>query len=149
MNRFLFTLMTLGLILGCTTTEGEEQRQSSSTANPQPPQLDSTRTWASYELSDLEARSAENEGPWLEFLRVPSLFSGLYQLPAGGKDRQRPHRDDEVYYIIKGRATLRVDGQDQPVKPGSIIYVKADIGHRFHSIQEDLEVLVFFSSTGN
>ena len=50
-----------------------------------------------------------------------------------------------MYYIIKGKGVLRVDGDDQPVKGGSIVYVKADIEHQFHSIEEDLTMLVFFA----
>jgi len=32
------------------------------------------------------------------------------------------------------------------VQPGSVIYVKAGVSHRFHSIKEELNVLVFFST---
>jgi mannose-6-phosphate isomerase-like protein (cupin superfamily) len=31
------------------------------------------------------------------------------------------------------------------VKAGAVLYVAAHVEHRFHSIEEDLEVLVFFS----
>ena len=48
--------------------------------------------------------------------------------------------------MISGRATLEVDGQRQPVGSGSILYVAADVEHRFVEIEEALEVLVFFAS---
>jgi quercetin dioxygenase-like cupin family protein len=41
---------------------------------------------------------------------------------------------------------LKVGAADQPVQPGSLVFVKAGIEHRFHSIKEPLNVLVFFSS---
>lgn len=93
---------------------------------------------------DLDATTAGGE-PWLEFLRVADLRVGLYVLPAGGSDPQSPHAEDEVYHVIRGRATLSVDGEDLAVVPGSVVYVAAGVDHRFHSITEELEVLVFFA----
>jgi mannose-6-phosphate isomerase-like protein (cupin superfamily) len=34
---------------------------------------------------------------------------------------------------------------DQPVEPGSLVFVAAHVPHRFHSMTEDLTVLVLFS----
>ena len=36
---------------------------------------------------------------------------------------RRPHAEDEVYYVISGRATVRVDGRDSAVSPGSVVFV--------------------------
>jgi mannose-6-phosphate isomerase-like protein (cupin superfamily) len=104
------------------------------------------KVWEAFELSDIAAEREKSGRPWLEFLKVPTLNSGLYVLAAGAEDPQGPHDEDELYYIISGRAVLRVAGEDQAVQPGSIIYVKAHIEHSFHSITEELQVLVFFSS---
>lgn len=94
---------------------------------------------------DLLAQHAQHGKPWLEFLRVNALSMGMYRLPAGGSDPQQPHAEDEVYYVTAGRARIRVGGADYPVAPGSIVYVPARVEHRFHSITEDLTVLVFFA----
>ncbi|HEY3280388.1 MAG TPA: cupin domain-containing protein [Gemmatimonadales bacterium] len=80
-----------------------------------------------------------------EFLRVPALSAGWYVLPAGGGDPQRPHREDELYYVAAGRGAIRVGAEDRPVAPGTIVYVPAGQGHRFHSITEELRVLVVFA----
>jgi quercetin dioxygenase-like cupin family protein len=80
-----------------------------------------------------------------EFLRVPALSAGLYVLPPGGTDPQQPHREDEMYYVIAGRAVFRVAGQDHLVGSGSVLFVKAGVEHRFHAIAEELTVLVFFA----
>src|ERR1700730_5521862 len=77
-----------------------------------------------------------------EFLRVPSISAGLYTLPAGSIDTQQPHTEDEIYYVISGRAAFRAGTEERSVQAGSIIYVKARVEHRFHSISEDLRVLV-------
>jgi mannose-6-phosphate isomerase-like protein (cupin superfamily) len=97
-----------------------------------------------FALADLAARRAEADQPYLEFLRVPDLSVGLYVLPAGGVDRQRPHTEDEVYYVIAGRARFTVGGEEQDVRAGSILFVRATLAHRFHDIEEDLVVLVAF-----
>ncbi len=98
-----------------------------------------------FELSNLLTDQKRSGRPYLEFLRVPALSAGLYCLPAGGVDRQKPHAEDEVYYVVSGRGMSRVGAEDQAVQPGSIVFVGAGIEHRFHSISEDLTLLVFFA----
>ncbi len=98
-----------------------------------------------FALSDVLAARDRAGKAYLEFLRVPALSAGVYHLPAGGTDPQRPHREDEVYYVVAGRATIRVGGEDRLVQPGSFVYVAAEVPHRFHSITEDLSVLVLFA----
>jgi mannose-6-phosphate isomerase-like protein (cupin superfamily) len=92
----------------------------------------------------LDARERSNRA-YLEFLRVPALSAGLYVLPAGGVDPQKPHGEDEVYYVIRGRGKVRVGDEDRDVEAGSIIFVPARVEHRFHTILEDLTLLVFFA----
>ena len=98
-----------------------------------------------FELSHLIDQQNQSEQNYLEFLRVPSLSAGLYMLPAGAVDTQEPHTEDEIYYVISGRASILVDQESRPVEAGSLIFVKANIEHRFHSITEDLRVLVLFA----
>jgi mannose-6-phosphate isomerase-like protein (cupin superfamily) len=101
--------------------------------------------WAAFRLRDVAERRTQSGDPWLEFFKTSTLRTGLYVLPAGGRDDQQPHTQDEVYHIVRGRGVLKVDGEDLPVEPGSVVYVRAGIDHRFHSIAEELEVLVFFA----
>ena len=83
--------------------------------------------------------------PYLEFLREPSMSLGVYTLPVGGVDLQQPHTEDEVYYVVHGRAMIRVGDEDSHIQPGSIIFVAANVPHHFHDIIEELSVLVFFA----
>jgi mannose-6-phosphate isomerase-like protein (cupin superfamily) len=98
-----------------------------------------------FELSDLIKRRDQSNTSYLEFLRVSSLSLGLYVLAAGATDPQQPHSEDEVYYVVSGRASILVDTESRPVESGSIIFVKAGVEHRFHTITEDLTLLVFFA----
>src|SRR5213593_942175 len=76
-----------------------------------------------HEVTDLlEARRRRGEA-YLEFLRVASMSCGLYELPRGGEDKQSPHAEDEVYYVVRGRARIRVRGEDREVRPGSFVFV--------------------------
>ena len=109
---------------------------------------DENLTFAVFEIDELEAARAEQGGPWMEFLRVPDLFAGVYTLPAGGTDGQSPHAADEVYYVVSGAATVEVDGDRRPVRAGSVIFVKKEADHRFLDITEELTLLVFFATPG-
>jgi mannose-6-phosphate isomerase-like protein (cupin superfamily) len=70
---------------------------------------------------------------------------GIYRLAAGAIDPQRPHAEDEIYYVIEGRGSIRVGREDGSLAPGSLVFVPAHLEHRFHSITEDLTLLVFFA----
>lgn len=102
-----------------------------------------------FELAELNAERSAGGKRYLEFLRVPALSAGFYALPANGTDQQTPHQQDEIYYVISGcaRMTIALKGQapeDRPVVAGTVIFVEAGAEHRFHSIEEDLVVLVVF-----
>jgi mannose-6-phosphate isomerase-like protein (cupin superfamily) len=99
----------------------------------------------SFELAELISQSEVSNKLYLEFLKVPDLSMGLYILPAGGTDPQSPHTEDEVYYVVSGRAKILVADEERAVQAGSIVYVAKNIAHRFHSIEEELTVLVFFA----
>jgi mannose-6-phosphate isomerase-like protein (cupin superfamily) len=73
------------------------------------------------------------------------MSAGLYVLPAGGADHQKPHREDEIYYVIRGRALFKAGSEDREVSAGSVIFVAAQVGHRFYDITEELTMLVFFA----
>jgi mannose-6-phosphate isomerase-like protein (cupin superfamily) len=82
---------------------------------------------------------------YAEFFRSPTLSLSVARWPTGSVDDQQPHTEDEVYYVVSGRARLSVAGEDAAVGAGSIGYVAAGVEHRFHDIAEDLEVIVFWS----
>jgi mannose-6-phosphate isomerase-like protein (cupin superfamily) len=95
-------------------------------------------------LDEIADRARQQGRAYLEFVRVPALSAGVYQLSAGGDDRQHPHTEDEIYYVSAGRALLEIDGVDHPVAPGSVAFVPAGARHRFHQIAEPLTLLVVF-----
>ena len=98
-----------------------------------------------FELTDLISQRETSNKLYLEFLKVPDLSMGLYVLPVGGMDPQSPHTEDEVYYVVSGKAQIKVADEDRAVQAGSVVYVAKNVEHRFHSIEEELTVIVFFA----
>jgi mannose-6-phosphate isomerase-like protein (cupin superfamily) len=98
-----------------------------------------------FNITDAEKRREQSGKRYLEFLRLPAMSAGVYVLPVGGNDPQSPHEEDEMYYVVRGRAHMRTGPEDQAVSEGSIIFVAAGVAHRFHDITEELVVLVFFA----
>jgi len=80
-----------------------------------------------------------------EHLRWDTLSVGTYSIPAGGRDDQGPHAEDEVYVVTGGRARITVGGRAVDLRPGAVVAVPARAEHRFHDIEEDLSLLVFFA----
>ena len=106
----------------------------------------STSAWQVFDLEKVKAKMAGAPVEYREFLSSPNLSCGLYTLQAGARDMQSPHDEDEVYYVISGRATLKVGGETHDVKAGSVLYVRATEEHSFFEIQEDMTLLVFFAA---
>ena len=92
-----------------------------------------------------EVEGPQSEKAYREILRVPSMSAGLYILQAGGVDAQQPHHEDEMYYVIRGRGKIVVGSSHRDVCAGSVIFVAAEVDHRFYDITEELAVLVFFA----
>jgi len=47
--------------------------------------------------------------------------------------------------VMSGAGQIRVADEDRAVGSGSIVYVATGVQHRFHSITQDLHVLVFWA----
>jgi mannose-6-phosphate isomerase-like protein (cupin superfamily) len=98
-----------------------------------------------FDIDDL-GREREKLGKlYLEFLRVPAMSAGVYVLAAGATDPQKPHHEDELYYVVRGRARMQIGDEHSEVRAGSVIFVEAEREHRFYDIAEELTVLVFFA----
>jgi mannose-6-phosphate isomerase-like protein (cupin superfamily) len=98
-----------------------------------------------HELANVVDRQARSGDSYLEFMRHPAISVGLYVLAAGAVDRQSPHAEDEVYYVVEGRGRITVGDETRDVGPGSIVYVARTAPHHFHDIAEHLHILVIFA----
>jgi mannose-6-phosphate isomerase-like protein (cupin superfamily) len=98
-----------------------------------------------FEVAEVNTQRRHAAKLYREFLRVPAMSAGIYVLPAGSTDPQKPHHEDEMYYVVRGRARMKVGSEDQEVRAGTLIFVPAGAEHRFFDIEEELQVLVFFA----
>jgi len=98
-----------------------------------------------FALGQLLAKRLEAGRSYLEFLRVPAISAGVYVLPAGAPDPQKPHNEDEIYYVVSGKAKMRIGTDECPVGEGSVIYVEAGLEHRFFDIEKEVVALVIFA----
>ena len=98
-----------------------------------------------FAVSEIDAQRALSGKLYREFLRVPAMSAGLYVLPAGATDPQRPHHEDEMYYVVRGKARFRAGEANQEISAGSVLFVAADVEHSFYDISEELALLVFFA----
>ncbi len=96
-------------------------------------------------VAQIDRQRAQSGKLYREFLRVPAMSTGLYVLAAGATDPQRPHHEDEMYYVVRGKARFRAADEDREISAGSVLFVAAEVEHRFHDIVEELAVLVFFA----
>ena len=107
----------------------------------------SDSNWLVFQLDELLHKVEPGEVRFHEFLRTPSLSCSVYHVPAGSKEMQSAHVEDELYYVLEGRGRLRVEGDEHVVERGTLLYVKADCEHTFFEIEENLTVLAFFGAT--
>lgn len=98
-----------------------------------------------FTLYDAEKERLPGENVWNDFLKQNSMIFGLYMLPKIiGGDSALMHKWDEVNLLINGTGKFQVGNRIMDVKPGDIIYVKKGNPHFFHSLQSNLDILIFF-----
>ena len=59
-------------------------------------------------------------------------------------DAQTPHKQDEIYVIIKGDGFFFRDGERTACKKGDVLFVPAGMEHRFENFSDDFATWVIF-----
>jgi cytidylate kinase len=96
------------------------------------------------DLGQLAAKHRSSARPYLEALRTGGLSAGLYRVARASEGEQRPHGEEETYLVLEGRGRFRMGDDDFAAEPGNLFTVPARVEHGFHTITEDLLMLVFF-----
>src|SRR5260370_35588921 len=60
-----------------------------------------------------------------------------------GSDPQTPHSRDEIYVVALGRGEFICDGARQTCEPTDILFVAANVTHRFENFSHVFAVWVF------
>lgn len=98
-----------------------------------------------YKVTEHAAHRKASAADYLELFRERSMSAGIYLLPKSAFDPQQPHNEDEMYYIVGGRAKFTSAGETVEVEPGNAIFVAKGVEHRFHDITEDMTIVVVFA----
>ena len=59
-------------------------------------------------------------------------------------DTQSPHKQDEIYVIIKGYATFLWNDERTDCKANDVLFVPAGMPHRFENFSDDFATWVIF-----
>ena len=105
----------------------------------------SDSAWQLFDVAEIRKKLTGKPVEYREFFDVPAMHCGLYRLERGATDMQTPHDEDEIYYVVEGKAHLKVGDEIKSVGPGSVMYIGATEAHSFFEIEEDMLLLVFFS----
>jgi quercetin dioxygenase-like cupin family protein len=67
--------------------------------------------------------------------RRPSaeLTSGVAYIEPGGMLPLHRHSQTEIYYVIEGQGEVTLDGEQQAVGPGAMVYIPGDTPHAFRN----------------
>ena len=107
----------------------------------------SQNAWRVFSVDELTKGLAGKAPQFAEFLRTPSLSCAVYRLPAGARDMQAPHLEDEIYFVVSGHAWLQIGQEKREIRAGNILYVQATSEHSFFDIDEDLTLVAIFGSS--
>ena len=102
--------------------------------------------WQVFQLTDLVDTVEQNRLSIKEFLRTPSLSCAIYHVPAGSDELSKAHEEDELYLILEGRASLRIEDTVHKVEKGTLMYVHAACDHSYFDVEEGITALVFFGA---
>jgi len=84
----------------------------------------------------------ENEFPFTVMMKHGSM-TVEYFAPQD-LDTQTPHKQDEIYVIIKGHSAFYLDKVRVSCKKGDLLFVPAGKEHYFENFSDDFAVWVIF-----
>jgi mannose-6-phosphate isomerase-like protein (cupin superfamily) len=79
------------------------------------------------------------------FVRGKKLSIGIQLLRKGDDYGEPAHKNGEVYFALKGHATLRIGKKNYRVSPGMAMYVPPKVLHRFYNVKKEFVFLFIFA----
>ena len=67
-------------------------------------------------------------------------------VPPGASTPLHRHKGDEIYYIVRGNAKIRIGEKDFQVKPGTAVYIPAGVRHNLQAVGTDMLELFVVTS---
>ena len=110
----------------------------------QPANLNSP-SFRTHTMAEMESTRSSNQNVWNPFLRENNVIFGLYMLPERiGGDGRLVHPFDELNIVVRGSSKFEVDNDVVDISEASIMFVRAGLGHYFHSLKEDTAILILW-----
>lgn len=79
---------------------------------------------------------------------MPELSAHYYRLEAGQEDKQNPHHEDELYYVLQGGRDIEIKAKGittvVPLTQGDLVFVPKHAAHKFVG-EGQISLLVFFA----
>ena len=103
-------------------------------------------------VDDIEGAYGGVFKPVGSHLGVTAFGVGLQQYPQD--HQQYPEHDhaedgqEEVYYVISGRATLTIEGEEHPLRAGSVAYVPSGTKRRFTTPDSAVQFIAIGGTPG-
>lgn len=79
------------------------------------------------------------------FIHGKKLSIGIQMLRKGDDYGEPAHKNGEVYFALKGYATLRIGKKNYKVLPGMAMYVPPKIVHKFYDVKKEFVFLFIFA----
>jgi mannose-6-phosphate isomerase-like protein (cupin superfamily) len=86
-----------------------------------------------YSYVDVEALEGEGPGGMVRKARralgAQAFGFNYFTIPPGVEGREHDHADlnmEEVYFVVKGSGTMRIDGEELELRPGRFVRVDPD-----------------------
>ncbi len=83
-----------------------------------------------YSVADVERLEGEGPGGMVRKVRralgARAFGCNYFTLPPGGEGREHDHEaegHEEVYFVVRGSGTMRVDGDEVELRPGRFVRV--------------------------
>lgn len=95
--------------------------------------------------AQIEATRNPNSNVWNPFLSRPNVTFGLYMLPeVRGGDGRLVHTFEELNIVTRGSSKFRMDNDEIDIQQHSIVFIDAGVGHFFHSLNDDIDILILW-----
>jgi mannose-6-phosphate isomerase-like protein (cupin superfamily) len=83
------------------------------------------------------------EGVWDKTMLEHGTMSVIVFAPRG-RDYQTKHAQDELYIVVKGSGTLMIADKPHAFGEGDVLFVPAEVQHRFVDFTDDLTTWAIF-----
>lgn len=97
-----------------------------------------------FNAEDVADELPKNENS-TETVRTEAISVELMRFTGGDEDTMHAHSENEVYQVVSGTGKLNVDGESTNVNPGDVIHLEPGTEHRFHDVEGELVLTVFYA----